>query len=234
MSWRDSWPEGGPDTDEITVEIKSSATRDCGTVRTYVDDHGSKLTFSNKNKARQELMSHTTTAELALQPVAPQDPANVDWYLVSRGQHGLSAFERPPPEEGWTFNPTANQYGALGEALFTATPHGTKPLKQYARRDLGIDDRLKVEIDSDPSVISNSAGMWLPDFSATVGLRRGPVIQRYLCEVKTGSGELERTQAETMLEHSDSGSDDRILQIHATIEKLPDEYTVEFHRIGAR
>jgi hypothetical protein len=37
-----------------------------------------------------------------------------------------------------------------------------------------------------------------------------------------------------MLEHSDSGSDDRILQIHATIEKLPDEYTVEFHRIGAR
>ncbi|MFD1514380.1 hypothetical protein [Halomarina rubra] len=136
MTWRESWP-GKPDfeVDAVTVTIKASAIGDCGFIEAYVENHGDVIEFASVEAAREELTTHRTTAELTLQQAAYNDPAEVDLYLVSLGLHGYSAAERGPPEEGWTFRPAANQYGALGEALFTATPHGTKPLKQFITRD---------------------------------------------------------------------------------------------------
>ncbi|MFC5971622.1 hypothetical protein ACFPYI_09790 [Halomarina salina] len=232
MTWRDSWPGDPEFDDEVSVAIKPSAVRDCGVVESYAEEHGEVVQFTSVEAAREELTRHRTSAELSLQRVAPNDPAEVEWYLVSLGQHGYSADERGPPDEGWTFDPTANQYGAFGEALFTATPHGTRPLKQFVHRDLGIDDALRVRVDSSPPVVSNDAGTWHPDVAAAVRLRWGPDVQRYLFEVKTGTGELERTQEATMREHARSQARDRVVHVVADIAGLPEEYSVEFHAVG--
>ncbi|MFD1514381.1 hypothetical protein [Halomarina rubra] len=87
-----------------------------------------------------------------------------------------------------------------------------------------------MQVDPAPPVVSNDAGTWHPDFAADVRQEWGPALQRYLFEVKTGTGELERSQEATMREHARAHRE-CVIHISADITGLPGEYSVEFHPI---
>ena len=123
---------------ETHVEIKESAIKQNQAVKEYVAQHESLVTFQSLADAEDFAGEMTTAGEqpVGLQNTAPQDTTDADLYLVyqsTRQTH--TPYE--PEADTWTFDITANQYGAIGEALITAP--GVPALRHYVEEHLAPD-----------------------------------------------------------------------------------------------
>lgn len=233
---RDGNPvEPGEETG-FTVEVKAGALEVNEGFVEVVDSHGRQLEFGPR--AHAETYARQLSVEggdLRLQAAAPNDPNDVDGYLLAA--HDPSIKE-PAEVEGatWTFDVGANLYGALGEAILLEAPR-PHALYYFVRQDLDLDDLesgLNLDVRSG-SVVSfgedrgDSRTNWVPD--CTVVARDewdGPVLEQYYCEIKTGDASFERSQVAAMEQFA---RDERVLKIRMLVEELPDQYSLRIHEV---
>lgn len=221
------------------VEAKPDALDVNAALRNAIENHGNPLEFKSKPTAATYTdQLSATDGDLRLQTAAPNDPTDVDAYLLA--DHNPSIKE-PAESEGdtLTFDVGANLYGTLGEAILTAPP---KPhaLIHFVNQDLNVDDtsleygvRVDVETDCPLTVPESDTGTthrWRPDCKliARDGWN-GPVIETYYCEIKTGNASFERSQATAMRTLAE---DERVLKIRVLIDKLPDQYSLRIHDVS--
>lgn len=216
----------------MKIEIKDSAITNNGAVARYVADHGEMITVASIETA-EALVSKLSAAgggPVDLQKTAPQDSTTANRYLVyrpARRTHSPVA----PEADIWTFETTANQYGALGEALFT---RGAPALRYYIEQDLEPDD-IWIRLVAPRHAVreetvtrqTRDAVSWSPD---TVAFAYGEdsVIQEYWCEVKTGSASFQRLQTEGMVQLAGTAGVS-VLKIRVRIDDLPQKYSVRSH-----
>ncbi|WP_049894165.1 hypothetical protein [Salinarchaeum sp. Harcht-Bsk1] len=199
---------------------------------------GALLQYEDREAAAAaaERYSDDGDVPVRLQAPAPQDPRDVDAYLVANPERRV---RRPTGsiDDGLAFETSASQYGALGEALLTSHEQDPPVLLAYARRTLdGDQDRdpaVQLETDPDPvtfrSQETGDTATWLPDCAATVTVG-GAIERRLLCEVKTGNGSTERDQRRVM-QWAASERDREVLLVRLDVEALPDEYTARIQEI---
>ncbi|WP_435180814.1 hypothetical protein [Halorussus sp. AFM4] len=225
------------DPDPFTVAVKDSARDENRAVRRLVRAEGDRLDFDSEAAAhrRARELSADGDAAVKVQRAAPQDPDDVDGYLVGWPDRRTRTPEGTPTE-GLTFDTEANQYGALGEAL-VCTPAVNPPLlTHFARVDADLptegvdDDRLRVELDTDPEpVVVRSDRRWEPDCRAVVRLGPDrPVLTEYWCEVKAGDGSFERSQRAAMRAKAREAT---VLKIRVDLDDLPESYTAWVRRV---
>lgn len=133
---------------------------------------------------------------------------------------------------------SANQKGAIGEALICAYTYDPPVLTQFVKEEIAgradittpIED-LVVELDANPDPVHASVdtddggqrtGVWVPDCAFTVHDGRHDSIASYLCEIKAGSGRLERDQKAVM---EACASDENVLLVNIDLDGLPERYT---------
>lgn len=255
MAWRDAWPvaEGDQDpgyeylpTGPFRVAIKDSACRADPELSELREEQGEIIEFESNLEAKRTLIEGRGLEGLGFQKPAPQDPQDVDAYLVLLPDSDPDPEERGPAEEGWRFRMSANQVGALSEALFDAQPSNPPPIVAYACRDLSLEaDEIRVEVNRAPEAVGKlefygGDGRWLPDFEFVVRRvpdgsssgRGGPVLKRYIAEVKHGSASFERHQRERMRELAEeAGEDTDVLVIRVELIGAPQEYGVRIRRL---
>ena len=243
------------DPDPFTVAVKDSARDANRAVRRLARAEGDRLDFDSEAAAhrRARELSADGDAAIKVQRAAPQDPDDVDGYLVGWPDRRTRTPEGTPTE-GLTFDTEANQYGALGEAL-VCTPAVNPPLlTHFARVDTDLDvgganrdeanldtgaaerggdasdERLRVELDADPEpVVVRSDRRWVPDCRAVVRLGPDrPVLTEYWCEVKAGDGSFERSQREAMRAKAREAT---VLKIRVDLDDLPESYTAWVRRV---
>lgn len=216
----------------FVVAIKESAREHNESVDRLVEDAGPRRRYDSRADAEAEAAELSTGGgDIRLQAVAPRDDADADAYLV-----GASRANPPvpdgDPEDGWRYAVTADQYGALGEALLTAGDGVTTPLDHYLRRefDLDPDADLAIEVDADPAAVTapGRPGEWRPDCELTVAVA-GRRVARYRCEIKTGDGGPERNQR--AIAEATAGETPALLA-RVDVSGLPTEYEVAFERLG--
>jgi len=216
----------------FVVAIKESARERNEAVDRLVADADPRRRYDSRTAAEAEAAELSADGgDVRLQAVAPQDDVDADAYLV-----GASRAEPPvpdgDPEDGWRYAVTADQYGALGEALLTAGDGVVTPLEQYVRGDLGLDPDadLAIAVDADPAAVTapGRPGEWQPDCELTVAVA-GHRVARYRCEIKTGDGKLERNQREIA---EATASETPVLLARVDVTELPAEYEVSFERLG--
>lgn len=218
----------------FVLELKPSARDRNDAVAAIATDRGRLIEFDSRADAAAfaDRCSADGEVPVRLQAVAPQDETPADAYLVAKPvRHRETPID--PDASTWTFQPGANQYGAIGQALL-ATP-GTNPpaLTYYVRQDLGLDDdELTVEL-RDPEVVTTRTAdgrraRWLPDVVAVARREsNGAHLRTYRCEIKTGDASFERDQVAVMKATADEPGI-TALKIRVAIEGLPDEYDVRF------
>lgn len=233
-------PPGGA----FRVAIKDSAASVLEGDLQPTPDETQVLEFKSRHAAEESIdaIEQTEAGSFELQQPAPNDSDDVDAYLVFYPE----TRKRSPDgslTDGWAFDTTANQYGAIGEALITAP--GTTALEHFVRQDLAdtIDtdrtDRLHIDCKTSPgafdwetlrSAAEGEQLRWIPDCEVLVRLpdRRGS-LHRYFCEIKTGDASFQRNQATDMTAVSEVAD---VLKIRVRIDELPDEYSVTFNRVG--
>mgnify|MGYP006285694283 CR=1 FL=1 len=151
----------------------------------------------------------------------------------------LDPAERGPPDDGWTFNMRSQQVGALAETLFTAYSWNPPPIVSCAAKDRRLEpDDFEVAVNDSPESISHSGlnggdGQWVPDCKFIVHRRTsspskddsGPVLKRYLAEIKHGSTSFERHQRQQMARIADeAGNDLVVLLIRVKLQETPQSY----------
>lgn len=218
----------------MKIEIKDSAIKNNEAVARYVADNGEMITVASIEAAEAlaNKLSAAGGVPVALQKTAPQDSTAADQYLVYRPARRTHS---PVDSEAdiWTFETTANQYGALGEALFT---RGAPALRYYIAQDLGGDD-VWIRLVAPRHAVregtvtreTRNAVSWSPD---TVAFAYGEdsVLQEYWCEIKTGSASFQRLQTEGMAQMA--GIDGvSVLKIRVWIDELPDKYSVRIEPV---
>ncbi|NEU58341.1 hypothetical protein FXF75_16840, partial [Halorussus sp. MSC15.2] len=185
---------------------------------------------------RARELSDDGDSPVKVQRAAPQDPDDVDGYLVAWPERRTRTPEGSPTE-GLTFDTEANQYGALGEAL-VCTPAVNPPLlTHFAQVDADLAESefdaedLRVELDTDPDPVSvRSDRRWEPDCRAVVRTGPGrPVLTEYWCEVKAGDGSFERSQREAMRAKAREAT---VLKIRVELDDLPDRYTAWVRKVS--
>ena len=213
----------------FTVEIKSGALETNKALVDIQEEHGEMLSFRSKAEAEAFAEQLSTDAgPLRIQAAAPNDPNDVDGYLLA--QYDRSIKKPATTDDGtWTFDVGANLYGALGEAVVTS---GSKPpaLEYFVKQDLAsdlddLDFGLRISVTSgDPVSLDHTQLSWLPDccIEARDGWQ-GDLLERYWCEIKTGEASFERSQAAAM---QALAADERVLKIRVLIDSLPDQYSV--------
>lgn len=217
-----------------TVAIKASAIERNAAVRFLVDRQGDVVSYASRAEAEEVAreLSEQGDRPVRVQSAAPQDARPVDGYLVAASRV-RTAPPSKPPEEGWTFAIDADQFGELGETVLVPRGRASSALKLYVRQDLGLDDSVSVTVvaDRDPEALTapGVAGEWVPDCELSVALDDRQV-GRYLLEVKTGAGSLERNQREIMETVARATP---VVLARVNVGGLPYEYEVSFERLGA-
>lgn len=220
------------------VEVKPGALDSNATLRDAVDEYGRLFEFSARSAAEVYAAQISTPGgALKVQAAAPNDPDDVDAYLLA--DHDPSVDEPASVEgETVTFDVGANLYGTLGEAILTATPR-PHALEWFVRRDLDVDGEpddagvtIDVETDCVVALDDDSAGdrlVWNPDCKllARDG-QSGELLERYYCEIKTGNASFERDQLATM---NALARDERVLKIRVLIDELPDRYSLRIQEV---
>lgn len=217
------------DSEPFTVAIKDSATEANEAVWRFARDEAETVNFDSEAEAHQRAsqLSDDGSTPVKVQRAAPQDPSDVDGYLVAWPQRRRWEPDGSPTE-GLTFDTEANQYGALGEAVVCSPAVNPPLLTHYARVDLDTDlgegEDLRVELDTDPDpVVVGASKRWEPDCQAIVRLGPDrPILTEYWCEVKTGDGSFERSQREAMQAKAREAT---VLKIRVELEDLPESYT---------
>ena len=226
-------------TDPFRVAVKETATEANEAARRFAEAEGAVVEFASRAAAveRAKRLSAEGETPVAVQQAAPQDRSGVDAYLVSRPQR-----RRHDPDgsvaTGLTFDTTANQYGALGEALICSPTVNPPVLTYFAREDPDVPDApadadLRVELDTspDPVVVGTDGKRWEPDCRAAVRLGPDrPLCKEYWCEVKTGDGSFERSQRAAMRAKAREAT---VLKIRVDVRDLPQSYTAWVRTLGA-
>lgn len=199
---------------------------------------GALLEYEHREAAAAAAERYSEEGEVPvrLQAPAPQDPRDVDAYLVANPERRV---RRPTGtlEEGLGFETSASQYGALGEALLTSHEQDPPALLAYARRTLDLEDGREpaVQLDAEPEPIrfrsrsTDETATWEPDCTATVTVG-GAVERRLLCEVKAGDASTERDQRRVMRW---AASEDGVeaLVVRLDLADLPDGYTARIQAV---
>ena len=232
-----------PERDGFRVAVKPSAAEANEAARALVAEHGDTLRFDAREaaEARADRLSERGDVPVAIQRAAPQEPADVDAYLVASPER--RTHDPVESDDGrLTFETTATQYGALGESLVCSHRVNPPVLTAYARADLadelstGGDPGLRVDLDPDPGpvVYASRDGetrlAWVPDCVARArDGPGGPVLAEYACEVKTGDASFQRDQAAVMAYEARERD---VLKIRVDVTALPDEYTVRVDAVA--
>lgn len=242
-------PAGGPsrvDTADPVVpnertgfrlSVKPGAFEVNDAIEAICDDNGRVLSFGSRADAETfAAQCSTDDGSVQVQAAAPNDPDDVDGYLLA--EYARSVSEPASVDDGtWTFDVGANRYGALGETLVTA---GSTPpaIRYFVERDLDptpadLDD-LHVEVsDADPVAVESPDGAgrlrWHPDcyVEARDGWDGEP-LATYWAEVKTGDASFERSQRAAMRAFA---ADHRVLKIRVDVDGLPDSYAVRIQDV---
>lgn len=231
-----------PDEDAFRVAVKPSAIDATDAARALVADRGEVVAFPSEDAAvaEAERLSRDAAAGLRVQRAAPQDPAAVDAYLIAwpdRRTHD-------PVESAdgrMTFETTAHQYGAIGEALLLSYGANPPPLAAYVSDDLqdgtpGGEFWVDVDRDPDPVVFGGAEPAtwmrWVPDCVATAReTATGAALRTYWCEIKTGDASFGRDQADVMAYKAHEAP---VLSIRVDVTGLPDRYSVGIREVDAR
>lgn len=222
----------------FSVLIKPSAMEANEAVAEYADRYGREVRFDSRSAAADlaELFSGNGDGTVVIQGAAPQDERDVDAYLVPKPDRRV----RTPAgsiETELTFDVSAAQFGALGEALVLSYEENPPVLEHYVRRDLGraSDEPLHVLVESDPSPITatrvedGGSIEWRPDCRAiATEVPDGRTLREYLCEIKTGGGSLQRDQLPVMRAAARRSS---VLALRFDVADLPESYTVRIDEI---
>ena len=223
-------------SDGFAVRIKASATDANEAVAEYAAQYGDVVEFDSRDAAADlaAMFTRSDGNAVAVQTAAPQDGGDVDAYLVSRPDRRTHEPDGSI-ESGLTFDTTARQYGAIGEALIASYETDPPLLAHYARRDLdrAEDDPLRVEVLRDPPPITvereGETLEWRPDCGAVArDGRDGRALREYRCEIKTGGGSLERDQLAVMRAAANRFA---VLKIQLDVSDLPDSYTARIRRV---
>lgn len=255
MTWRDQWPgepyqseedDSADDAGPFTVALKRSACEASPEIASLREESGDAITYESKRDAIRALLDDIDCPGLQFQGAAPNDPEDVDAYLVKLRDPEPAPAERDPPEDGWTFNMRAQQVGALAEALFHAYGWNSRPIVAYAARDLNLDpDEFRVQVNSRPKSVGEfefygGDGKWIPDFEFVVHRRTeshpygygGPVVKRYVVEVKHGSTSFERNQRTQMTKLAqEGGSGLDVLIVRVNLEGTPKTYDLTIRSV---
>lgn len=121
MTWREQWPgeprrtelneEDEEDSGPFSIALKPSACEASPAIAALREESGEVLTYESEGDAAKILIDDIDCSGLQFQAPAPNDPAEVDAYLVKLRDPDPSSAERGPPEDGWTFNMRAQQVG---------------------------------------------------------------------------------------------------------------------------
>ncbi|MDQ2055863.1 hypothetical protein [Halobellus sp. H-GB7] len=257
MTWREQWPgePRGTELDEgdeegsgpFRIALKPSACEASPEIAALREESGEVLTYESEGEAAKILVDDIDCPGLQFQAAAPNDPAEVDAYLVKLRDPEPPSTERGPPEDGWTFNMRAQQVGALAEALFQAYGWNPPPIVTYAAKDLGIDpEEFRVQVNPVPDSVgqfefSGGDGTWIPDFEFVVHRRTddhpfgygGPVLKRYIAEVKHGSTSFERNQRAQMTQLAHEGGPNLdVLIIRVNLKGAPQTYDLTIRSVA--
>ncbi|WP_290816063.1 hypothetical protein [Halovivax sp.] len=254
MSWEEQWPgepyqvaESGrvPDASPFRVALKRSACEAAAEIETLRQTVGEVVSYESRADAVTKLVHAVDCPGLRFQQPAPNDPADVDAYLVKLREPEPTPESRGDPATGWTFDARAQQVGALAEALFGAYRWDPPPILAYAARDLEVDpDEIRVEVDDEPARVGGLdpevEGQWHPDFSFVVRRRtasdpsgyEGPVLRRYLAEVKHGSTSFERHQRDRMERLAERGPRLDVLVIRVDLSGAPQSYDLTIRSVA--
>lgn len=259
MSWRDEWPgiprtdrdgdaDADPDPDRsgpFRVALTESACDAAPTIASLRADEGEVVRFASRREAEARLVADVDRDGVRFQRPAPNDPSDVDAYLVAVGDAEPTPAERGPPEDGWTVTLRARQVGALSEALFGAYRWDPPAIVDYAARDLDLaSEEFSVEVDRTPSSVGHEGdgddGVWVPDLEFVVrrhspgGVRRedGAVLKRYVAEIKHGATSFERNQRARMERLArDAGPSLAVLIIRVDLEGVPRSYDLTIRSV---
>jgi len=217
------------ETAPFTVAVKDSAREANPGARRLAAAEGDRLQFDSEAEAhrRARELSEDGETPVKVQQAAPQDPADVDAYLVAWPRRRRWTPDGTPTE-GLTFDTTATQYGALGEALVCSPEVNPPVLTHFARIDADLSDReaddLRVELDTDPDpVVVGTDARWEPDCRAVARLGPDrPAFAEYWCEIKAGDGAFERSQRRAM---TALARETTVLKVRVELDGLPDSYT---------
>ncbi|WP_254861865.1 hypothetical protein [Halovivax gelatinilyticus] len=254
MSWEDQWPgepyqvdEAGrvPDASPFRVALKRSACAAAPEIETLRQSAGEVLSYEGRADAVAKLIHAVDCPGLRFQAPAPNDPADVDAYLVKVRDPRPDLASRGDPATGWTFDARAQQVGALAESLFTAYRFDPPPIVAYAARDLDLDpDDLRVVVDDDPERVGaldpDVDGGWHPDVAFTVREREtddaagdaGSVLKRYVAEVKHGSTSFERNQRAGMQRLAERDEKLDVIIVRVDLAEIPQSYDLTIRSIG--
>lgn len=254
MDWKDEWPgepyrvaEPGRDSDDepFRVSLTQSACEAAEAVATLRDTAGDVVTYDSRADAVEELLHAVDRPGLSLQRPAPNDPTDVDAYLVHRRDPPPPPDDRGSPTAGWTFDVRAQQVGALAEALFGAYRRDPPPIRAYAARDLDIEpEAIRVVVEDDPSPVGGlhpgDGGRWVPDFAFAVRRRTdadpagddGAVLRQYYAEVKHGSTSFERDQRGAMVRVAERGPRVDALVIRVDLSGVPRSYGLSIRSVS--
>ena len=220
--------------EQLRIAVKESTVEWNEAVRQFRSERGQFATFESRDDAESVAARLSTPdAPVAVQAAAPQDPDDVDAYLVpdpDRRTHDPDGSVA----SGLTFDVSATQYGRLGEALVCCQRWDPPLLTYYARHDLAADelatDELCVELDRDPgAVVTDDGERWLPDCRAVARTARdGRPLAEYWCEVKTGDASFERDQRAGMAWKARRA---RVLTIRIDPAALPESYTARIRAV---
>ena len=216
------------------VLVKESAIKSNEAVAEFVDERGDVIKFQSRNdaEARAERLS-SSGDRVRIQKAAPQEPANVDGYLIHFPERNTKA-PKNSDRAGFTFDVGANQYGELGEALIYGS-YGLSPgVKYYFYNEVETIERdthrvWRIENPYLPEEIE-SVVSWSPDCLINVASRHdGEIVDQYFCEIKTGNASFERNQARDMKAVARTHG---VLKIRVIIDQLPDEYTIRITEVS--
>ncbi|MFD1587375.1 hypothetical protein ACFR9U_10290 [Halorientalis brevis] len=260
MSWKDEWPgvpgeplddDDDPAEDEsgpFRVALKESACEVSPEVAARREDGGEVVTYESRRAAEEKLLESIDCRALRLQDAAPNDPNPVDAYLIKGRELRPEPDERGPPADGWTHQLDAQQVGALAETLFGAYSYDPPPIVDFAARQLELDpDAFRVAVERAPSPVGTpeskgGSGLWRPDFEFRVRRKTdqqpyaydGPLLHRYVAEIKHGSTSFGRNQRDQMVRHhAESDPDTTVLIVRVDLGDVPQHYDVTIRTADA-
>lgn len=213
------------------LSIKDSAIDASDAVADLVAEDGRVLEFESKQEAEDLAERLSSDApRVRVQAVAPQDPNDVDGYLIKFPRRYVSK-PKDSDTAGLTFDVGANQYGDLGQALVCG-PSGLSPgIRYFVFDELdGIEEashRLRGVAEPYLPDDLQADVLWSPDSLIQVW-SRGEVVEQYFCEVKTGDASFERNQVRDM---EWVASEYGVLKIRVIIEGLPEQYTIRVREV---
>lgn len=213
------------------VALKASAREANGRVDAIASTEGSLEEFESRRHAQQftdEMCGRG--GAVRLQSPAPQDPMDVDAYLISDTQQ----TEWEPisvDEQSATFPVGANTYGGLGRGVVYLDGRASPALSHYFTEQAPSSKQGQVRhVDAEPEVPDDLGADigWSPDLRIDVSRGGRSETDIYFAEVKAGASSFERQQRDDMQRVSEEYG---VLRIRVKLAELPEEYTVRIAEV---